>query len=282
MKRAFNPFIDDMKREYEAYRKMGKTRAETVAYMRDDYAEAMEDDEDRLAILIGLCLGLCKKSELYDDISQETLREMHRILNENRDKDDEDYKVVASYCAEFEEYLKTESLYGEEAAYRPSKKYLPDWQIGDLFFHIMTHSRAEELGIQGWYILFYKVGEYIDRFGEHRQLMFLSVCPPDKVPTCNEDFLKLQFLPVMSRYDGDQFEYMGQITIKSKRKENEYAFTKIGHFPEFTLPDDHVPIAPPVAMPLFGKSKWNDGALGYEEQVCGFYKQFGKRFDFLK
>ena len=282
MKRAYNPLIDDIKREYEVHRKNGKTREESVIHIRDDYADAMEDDEDKLAILIGLCLGLCKKSELYDDLAQETLNEMHRILNENWDKDDGDYKVVASYCASFEEYLKTEPVYGGEAVYRPSKKYLPDWQVGDLFSHIMTHSRAEELGIQGWYILFYKVGEYIDRFDEHRQLMFLSVCPPDKVPTCEDDFLKLQFLPVMPRYDGDQFEYMGQITIKSKRKENEYALTKIGHFSKFTLPNDYVPVNPLVSMPLFGKSKWDGGALGYEGQVCNFYRDYGKRFDFLK
>ena len=282
MKRAFNPLINDIKREYEAYRKMGKTRLETITYIRDDYAEAMEADEDKLAILIGLCLGLCKKSELYDDLAQETLNEMHRILNENWDKYDEDYKGVASYCAEFEEYLKAESVYGDEAVYRASKKYLSDWQVGDLFFHIMTHSRSEKLGIKGWYILFYKVEEYVDRFGGHRQLMMISLCPPDKIPTCEKEFMKLPFLPVMARYDGDQFEYIGQIEIKSKRTENEYALTKIGHYPKFILPNDYVPVNPLVSMPLFGKSNWDDGALGYEGQVCDFYKQFGKRFDFLK
>ena len=86
----------------------------------------------------------------------------------------------------------------------------------------------------------------------------------------------------MSSWGSNKFEYMGQVTIRSKRKENEYAFTKIGNFPKFTLPNDYVPVNPLVAMPLFGKSKWDGDSLGYEGQVCDFYKQFGKRFDFLK
>ena len=173
MKLDFNPLIVDIREEYINYRKSGKGRAETLELIRNKYSGELQDDDDRLAVLIGLSLGLCNKNELIEDIAVETINEIARAKCENEEIATN--KKILADLAKVETCLKDTSVYGDEAKYRKVRKYVPDWQVGDVFSHVMTFPCAEELGIKGWHILIYKVGEHKDKKGDTRQLVFVAL-----------------------------------------------------------------------------------------------------------
>ena len=266
--RYLNPIIKDVETQYVRYRKKGNTRSETIEAIRSEYAQELEDADDRVAILIGLSIALCKKNELLESIAKETLKEMKRVTNEESKS-----SAVNAYFSEIEKRLNDKTVYGDEAFYKHTTVYVPDWKIGDVFSHILTCPKTEDLGIKGWTILLYKVGEYVDTFDVHNQLMYISLCPSDKMPACKEDFEKLGFLPVMCM--GNHIEYLAQITIKSKKAENALELCKIGCFPNIQFPGNPAAENPLTAMPLFGRMRRTDIWLGYEDQICSFYKRYG-------
>ena len=270
MKIDFNPLIVDIQEEYIDYRKSGKGREETLELIRNEYNGELQDDDDRLAVYIGLSLGLCNKNELTEDIAVETINEIARAKCENEEIATN--KKILADLAKVETCLKDTSVYGDEAKYRKVRKYVPDWQVGDVFSHVMTFPCAEELGIKGWHILIYKVGEHKDKKGDTRQLVFVALCPPEKLPMDDEGFQKLPFLRMMIRGNGDKAEYMAQIKIKSKRAEEGYELSKIGHVSKINIPDDYYEENPLVSMPLFGKLTKDAVYPSYEDLICRIYK----------
>ena len=270
MKFDFNPLIVDIREEYINYRKSGKGRAEVLELIRNEYSGELQDDDDRLAVLIGLSLGLCNKNELIEDVAVETINEIARAKCENEEIATN--KKILADLAKVETCLKDTSVYGDEAKYRKVRKYVPDWQVGDVFSHIITYPSAEKFGIMGWHILIYKVGEHKDKRGDTRQLVFVALCPPEKLPMDYEGFQKLPFLRMMIRGNGDKAEYMAQIKIKSKRAEEGYELSKIGHVSKINIPDDYYEENPLVSMPLFGKLTKDAVYPSYEDLICRIYK----------
>ena len=264
---AFNPIIDSIHNQYIKYRKMGKSRNETIEFIRDKYIHEMQDPEDRIAVLIGLFLSLCKKKELVDSIAMETLAEIQHIKSKKQFHD--------AFLIEIEKRLHDKTMYGEEASYTQTSTYIPDWKIGDIFSHELTFPTSEELGIKGWFILFYKVGEYVDEFDIHHQLVFVSLCPPNNIPSCEQEFQELEFMQMICM--GDKAEYLAQIAIKTKKDEEALALSKIGCFYNMTLPDNYIEGNPLTAMPLFGKVGRSNPWPGYEDQVCRLYKKHIKK-----
>ena len=267
MNKYFNPLVKELETEYIKHRKMGSSRSEAIELLRNKYAEELEDMDERVIVLIGLSLALCKKNELFELIAEETIKEIRCAKNLGFLEED--------ICSELEQYLKDKTLYGEEAVYKRTTRYVPTWAIGDVFSHILTFPGAEELGINGWVILLYKFGEYEDEFGGINQLVYVSLCPPDKVPSSYEDFKELFFLPMM--YLGDKTEYLAQMTIKTKKAEEALGLSKVGCFPHIPLPGNPDEESSLTAMPLFGKMKKNDIWPAYEDQICRLYRNFSKR-----
>lgn len=264
-----SPIIDDVQKKYNKYRKTGKTRATAIELIREDYSQELQDEDDRLAVLIGLSLSLCTKKELVEPIATETLSEIRYVCQERAIDN-----VTHTYLSEVEKFLKNESVYGNEALYKQASAYEPDWKIGDMFSHTLSYPSSEALGIKGWIILLYKVGEYVDEFEDHHQLMYVSLCPPEKIPSCDKDIQELVFLRMMQL--GDRSEYLAQVTIKSKKEENAYGFTKIGYYPNIPHLVDHFDENPLTAMPLFGRMRRDDLWPGYEDQICRLYKKYGR------
>lgn len=269
MQECYEPMIKDVEEMYVKYRKKGCTRSEAIELIRHQYACELEDDDDRVVILIGISLALCKKKELLETIATETLQEITRV---NCEKAVEEEK---KFFTKVERRLKDKNVYGNEATYKRKTIYVPDWKCGDVFSHILTYPSSEKLGIKGWVILLYKAGEYVDKFEDHHQLVYVWLCPPDKVPVCKEDFEKLDFLPMM--YMGDWTEYLAQIEIKSKKAEETFGLTKIGCFPNLLLPGDPAKENPLTAMPLFGKLRRTDFWPAYENQICILYRAYMRR-----
>lgn len=258
---------NEIQKQYVKYRKNGTTRDEAIRLLRQLYVQELQDTDDRIFVLIGLSLSLSKNNELISSIANETLEEIYRVTS-NCKLDTTSYARLE----EIEQCLKDKSKYGEESSYKHVSKFVPDWKVGDTFAHKLTYPTAESLGINGWYILFYKVGEHRDKIGDVRQLMCVTLCPSNKLPTCDNDLQKIGFLCLM---DTLKPEYLAQIIINSKKNEASYELSKIGCFPNVSLPEGLSEENPLTAMPIFLRSKWSEPWLAYERQICRIYKKYG-------
>ena len=265
---SLNPIIDDVHNRYVKYRRTGKNRATAIESIREDYAEELQDGDDRLAVLIGLSLSLCKKNELYEALATETLNEIRLAYQYSAFNDG-----TIAYLKEIESKLTNGDLFGNEAFYKQTARYVPDWKKGDLFSRILTYPAAETLGIMGWNILLYKVDEYIDATGVLHQLMYVSLCPPNRIPSCENDVKDLVFLRMMQL--GEKSEYLAQITIKSKKEEESYGLTLVGCYPDIHRPNNYWGENPCTAMPLLGRTKQSNQWPGFEDQICRLYRKFG-------
>ena len=259
--------VTDIQKAYIKYRESGKTRAEAIGLIRHEYNQELQDDEERIAVLIGLSLSLCKNKELYESIATETICEIQRSIEEKKL-----YGISETYVSDVVQRLRNSEVYGEEAVYKHKTPYVPDWKTGDTFSHVLTCPRAERLGIKGWLVLLYKATEYVDKFGEYRHLMYVSVCPPDKVPSCTEELQILGFLPMM--YMGARKEYFAQIKIKSRRAEKKWELTKVGCFFDIEPPKDQAKENPLTTMPLFEFTRKGENWPAYEDQICTFYRNY--------
>ena len=253
--------MQSVKDDYVYYRKDGASREQAVERIQQERTKRLCDKEDRLAILLGIAFALRAKNELTEIVAQEVLEEIHTVSSSAQTTSKE-RKWLEKRKLELED----PTTYGEEAVYRKGRRYLPQWAVGDILVHELTHPLAVEMGISGKYILFYKVGEFEDYKGDIRQLMLVSLCAPEKLPTCSEDFQKLGFLRMMDR--GKGFEYLVQMTVKSKRTEAGLGLIKIGNDLEVLLPEDYVDTPPLVAYPFCGRIKSLGELPDYEHTVC--------------
>jgi hypothetical protein len=73
---------DDIQKKYTSYRRAGKSRIIAIKLIREEYFQELQDEDDRLPILVGISLSLCKKKELFESIVTETLMEIQRTVSE--------------------------------------------------------------------------------------------------------------------------------------------------------------------------------------------------------
>lgn len=260
---------DDVKKRYTNYRTTGKSRANAIAAIKSDFACELNDSDDCMFVWCGLVLALAKKKELIEEIAKEA--EVSIVAFKAHQESDDG---VGRFLLKIQQVLANEKNYGREALYGSRSQYVPDWKIGDLFSHTLTIPAAEKLGIWGWIILLYKVGEHTDEFGKVRQLMLLAVCPPDKIPASSAQLQEIGFLRTMCH--NETCDYFFQIIPKNKKDEQGYEMSLIGSYPDISLPTDHAEENPMVVMPIFGRMKKDDIRPAYEDQVCRLFKRFGR------
>lgn len=264
----FDPYAYNIRLSYQAYRTNGESRSSAIDRIREEYSGELQDSDDRVAVLMAIAQALCRKKELTSELAEETLS----AIGEYRACQKMD-TYTKKYLARIEAKLTDLAMIGPEAHYPKRRQYIPDWQTGDLFSHTLTHPQSEKLGIHGWIILFYKVGEFSDRKGKLRQLMFITLCPPGKEPTTDRELEQLGFLRMMPA--GCGYDYFVQIVPKSKKDEQGYGLTRIGNFMNVTAPTDWAKENPLVSMPMFAYLRKDDLYPSYENHICLLYKQLG-------
>ena len=262
--------VNEVQKEYTNLRASGKDRATAISMLKDSYNKEMQDEEDYAAIIIGLFLALCKKKELTKEIAEAARTVVFDVrCRQNM------IGPMARHFIKVESLLNDETLLGDEATYKRRVPYVPDWKIGDTFSHTIMCDHAKKLGIDGWQVLFYKVGEFVDEFCRHRQLMYVLLCPPGTEPIDNEQFENLECLRMMNH--GEKWDYLTQITIKNKKDELLYGLQKIGNFSSISPPSDRTEEDPLTAMPMFGYLKKTDTYPFYEEQICRIYRMYYRK-----
>ena len=53
--------ITDIQHAYVSHRESGKSRKEIIELLLEEYEGGLNDDDERVAVLIGVSLSLCKK-----------------------------------------------------------------------------------------------------------------------------------------------------------------------------------------------------------------------------
>ncbi len=257
--------VEEVQKRYLDYRFSGESHARAVEQLKCEYASALLDPDDAPNVAAGITLALCRKHELTDDLAAE-LRSRLACAS--------DAKTQSIF-----ELLSDPHMYGEEAGYKRRKTFFPEWKTGDLFSHVLTHPSAEKLGFLNWVILFCKAGEYAEPNLPRRHLMYVTLCPPEKIPRTADELQKLNFLRMMCH--GDVWDYWGQITIKSRKELRGYELTWRGNFSGILPPQDQAKEDPLVAMPLFGSTKRDPQRPGYEEQICRLIRSYRQESRFV-
>ena len=266
----FSLIVNDIQTLYAKYRMQGMNRANAVNKIMGDYSEALNDKEDCAGVLIGIAVSLCKKKELTEEIYAKAMQSIEQ-LPQSFDQSD----TIGDFLKEVSQQISEPSMKGPEAAYRKRTIYVPTWQNGDVFAHVMTHPNAKPLGIDNWTILLYKVGEYTDQ-SECNQLMYVSLCPPEKLPLTKQRFQNLGFLRMMEHEE--KWDYLVQIPLSSSRQEKMYQLTKIANFQDIPLPTDRAEEDPRVAMPLFSRTTKQCPQPAYEDQICRIYRRCNRNY----
>ena len=268
------PAMHDLVDTYRIYRRCGDTRDEALARLRMEHQQGLADYDDGPILRIGLALALCQKKELTQGVLQEAQEAIGKLLTRQWDNG------TLTAIHQLESYISDPQWLGNEAKYRIQKPYIPQWEVGDTFTHTLTHYMAKYVGVYGWSVLFRKVGEYVDNEQQHQQLVYVTLCPPEQLPHTAEELRKLGFLRMMP-HDGGKWDYLAQISFKSKKDEASYELTKIGSFSDAGFPEDRTIENPLTTMPLFGKLKRDSQFLSYENTVCHMYKENGIGFSNL-
>lgn len=260
------PLLGDLPADYRIYRRKGLSRAAALEQLRADYEAELADEQDGAIVRLGLALALCRRRELTESVRADALEALGEIARWE--------EVPASSIRNLKTKLQDPAYLGEEAAVRVYKPYLPDWKVGDTFSHLLAHPMAEKVGLSGYCVLFRKAGELIDWAGEHRQLVYVSLCPPGSLPSTTEALRQLGYLRMMER-GGGRWDYFAQIKLKSRRDEAGYGLTFLGNFPDVGRPKGQGQENLLTAMPLFGKQHRGDDYPDYEDSICRLYRQNG-------
>lgn len=261
-----NSLVDEIIDSYSSLRLHGHSREASLARICQSFEAELSDEDDRPFVLIAIALALCKKRELTPQTRNDALQAIELLRKRPSDHS------VPYNTRDFDRligYLSADRI-GPEVPYRARKAYDPGWSIGDTFIHPFSQSAAEQMGLLGWYIVFRKVGEYLDRKSRHMQLVYITVCPPDAIPQTDTELSSLGYLRMMEHDNG--WDYLGQLCFKSKKDEDQWDLHKIGCFPNAGIPNDAITEDPIVSMPFYGVLHRNSQVLDYEDQVCHLIK----------
>ena len=260
----YNSVVEEILDRYPVLRKRGNGRDRSIKLLHEEYGQELSDEDDRSYVLVALALALCRKTELTQPIRDEALQAVGQLREQVPNRNKAFDKLLA--------YL-SEDRIGPEAIYRSRKIYDPQWRIGDTFIHAFSQPAAEKAGLSGWYVVFRKVGEYVDQEDHHMQLVYVTLCPPASIPKTDEELRSLGYLRVMLHDHG--WDYLVQLYFKSRKDEEKWQLQKIGCFPDAGSPADATVEDPLVSMPFFGALHRNTDELAYENQVCSLYKLRG-------
>lgn len=260
-----NPIIDEICDEYSAMRSSGKSRRAAISCLKSSYSCELNDPDDAPYVKLAFALALCINHELTSEAEKDgvgALNDLSFIKAE--------YQQFFSYA---ESLILSNGTNSNPPKTKPSKRFSPNWNIGDTFLHTMTGSTAENLDLKDWGIVVRKIGDYIDNKSREVQLVTLSLCPPDKIASISDCIDTLGYLKMM-HISSEKSDYLAQICITKANNEAKFELQKIGCFPVKHLPSDQAETDIRVAMPLFC-IKDPEGCIHYESIVCSAYRRFG-------
>lgn len=267
----FYPLIFDITEEYESALERGMSHEAICEMICNDRWCELHDPDERDIVWISLALAQAEAGHSDESIKQKALLAIESYL--------QDSQLSADMIEAFEEAARLIKKPKKHTAKSPRtrKRVLPDWKIGDTFAHLLSHPLTSRAGLVGWYVLFRKTGEYIHPDQKTRQLGYLSLCPPGKLPSTKEELEALGYLRVMdrSRRNFPAWDYLVQIDIQSKKTERDLQMEYIGNFQDVAMPPNEVPPKPLVSMTFFTRIEKQTLCPSYESHICLMFERNG-------
>lgn len=264
--------IEEVLTKYQRLRELGLNRENSIAEIFTVFKNELVDKDDQDYLIISIAIALCIKNELTEQSRIDALESINKLKNKELNYDQQlKYEKLARFISE--------KHIGPEAGYRAKKKYDPEWKIGDTFIHAFSQPNAMKMGLDGWYAVLRKVGEYTDQQGHHIQLVYITICSAESIPKTDEELQALGCLRMMEHDYG--WDYLGQLYFKNKRDEERWQLKKIGCFLNVAIPVDATIENPLVCMPFSGVLHRNSEILAYEDRICQMIKNNGINKDGL-
>lgn len=233
----YDPLVFDIVQRYFELRRGKLGREDALRQIEEENSNELSDSDTAPVVRIGLAMALCQKKELTLPV-REKASEAFCTLIRRGEWGEEGNAVLQRGMAR----IARDEMLGGEAVFKPKRIYIPDWKIGDTFSHVISDPLAADSGILGWCILLRKVGEMTDREGRVGQLVYISFCPPDRLPTSSEEINSLRYLiaqPSYRLYDNRHY-YRFHLQFNSRKDEEAYFLERVGNFPDIRPPVDDV------------------------------------------
>lgn len=258
--------VETVLTEYQTLRKRGLNREKSISEIFTEYQNELVDEDDKDYLFISVAIALCLQKELTEQIRSAALESVNKLKKNSINH------IQQSKYEKLIRYISDEKT-GPEAVYKSRKKYDPEWKTGDTFIHAFSQPTAMKMGLDGWYAVLRKVGEYMDQEGHYIQLVYITICSADSIPKTDEELQALGCLRMMEHDCG--WDYLAQLYYKNKTDEDRWQLHKIGSFPNAGNPADATMEDPVVSMPFSGVIHRNSSMLAYEDRICQMLKSNG-------
>ena len=221
------PMISDIKDSYRRAREKGCSRELAIEQVREEYFQELSDSDDSPQVWIGLAEVTGRRKELTNTLLSKAELAFSALETA--------YPEAKSVLLAKRKSVCDPAKLGPEAKYRKKRTYRPDWKIGDTFSYRIQSEKLKNAGLDGWYIIARKVNDIVLADDCCIQVMYYSLCPPDKIPSTAEELEHLGYVPLRKLQDGSYY-YLGKVWVNSKSDEQKTYFQKIGSFPQVSPP----------------------------------------------
>lgn len=267
----FEPLIFDVVTEYQTLRRSGSDRGAALKQLEINFSNELSDTDTKGPVRIGMAFALCQKKELVTSVKEAALESIQDMIRAGDWGEEGNRLLLRAHKT-----ISQDKMLGPEAVYGKRRIYDPNWQIGDTFIHPLTIPRTKDLGIEGWYLIMRKAGDYTDREGKIHQLVYLTLCPPEKFPSSTKELEALGYLKMTPLND-----YRCQLSIKSKKEEVFLNLKKIGNYANVKEPKKQNTNVPLIGSYVLSGFPYRDfpSVPFYENTVCSCFKFEGIEYN---
>lgn len=233
----------DVKDRFDDLRR-GKTVEGITRELMDEYADVMDDIDVAPSFWFALADMQWKLGRLMPEVKEQALA----WLDSGGDLavwQEENPKLAAKRQKILEELRnKLNSPQPPEKKISQYRLYKCEWQVGDVFAYQLESDFAKEKGLLGRYFLFQKVDEGIWHPGHIIPIVYVKMTKDEKLPTCKEDFDKLEYIQIASVKYNLSIEEFRPVEKNLTKEEywrrveemkRELVFDEYGYLPGFRI-----------------------------------------------
>ena len=221
------PLIIDVIHEYRVLRQTNHGRDEAIQKVLENNSAALQDYDESYQVWIGLAKVTGQKNELTPLLLRKASSAFDCLSQIHLNVQDTISYAKIQVC--------DPKHIGPEAKYSQKHSYQPDWKIGDTFIYQLKSNLAKQNKMENWYAILRKTGEYNTPEKKQGQIVLLSVCKPNNIPTNEAELNNLGYIPTQA-HNSNCFEFQWTINVGSKRRLDAYQLNKIGSFPNIQRP----------------------------------------------
>lgn len=240
------PLVQEVKDEYLALRKTGKSRADAILEMQQQYRNELEygSEDDALLFWVGLADAQYSAKELTLDVTGKAAAALHKIADSDCCVAQGD---IDRRLAHYHQAPQPEKKFG-----KPKAKFRCSWEIGDTFAYKLPEN-TEDGKANANYILLRKVSDIESGDGSLYAAVTLSLWKNSLLPQSVEEFCSVPLLRVNRKgtlLPSGFYEYRCELIVKSKRHLDSAPLIYLGCFNNVSAPEDEGIIDHPGKMTL--------------------------------